>query len=216
MEELSLFAGLPKQILVATSNVNKLREIQTVAKEFQVVALSPVELATHKALPSAPEVEETGSTFLENAQLKALRFSEWSGGEVVLADDSGLVVDALGGAPGVYSARFGGEGLSYAERIELLLEKLRSVGAVSEEERRARFLCQLVLMYPDGRSVLEVATLDGYILHEPRGSNGFGYDPIVYLYDLKSTLAEVEFSVTCSHGFRAKGVRNLFSRLRNT
>ena len=130
-----------------------------------------------------------------------------------LGDDSGLDVDALNGCPGIFSARYAGEDATDAERIAKLLEELRTNGAVTKENRSARFRCALALVYPDGRTEFAESSLEGHILGESQGTAGFGYDPIVYLESIGSTLAEVDFDVTCTRGFRALAAKKLFSKL---
>lgn len=130
--------------------------------------------------------EEKGSTFRENASQKA-HFLGAKEGEIVLADDSGLAVDALCGAPGVYSARYGGEGLSDKQRTALLLKNMEGV---PQGRRSARFVCVMCALLPDGREIFAEGVCEGYILTEPRGEGGFGYDPVFYSPELGKTFAE--------------------------
>ncbi|MBC7257111.1 MAG: RdgB/HAM1 family non-canonical purine NTP pyrophosphatase, partial [Chloroflexi bacterium] len=157
-------------------------------------------------------VEETGHTFEENALLKA-RFYAAETGLLTLADDSGLEVEALGGAPGVHTARYGGEGLSDRERYERLL---RALEGVPREGRRARFRCVIALAWPDGRAETAEGICEGYIAEAPRGENGFGYDPIFYLPEFGATMAELPAEVKnrISHRARAsQGIRRVLERL---
>ena len=195
-----------KRILAATTNKNKLKELQTVAKEFSIEIIAPSELKLNSAIPV---VEETGKTYIENAVLKAKAFATWAN-LPALGDDSGLEVAALDRRPGVYSARYGGEGLSDAERCHKLLEELKASGS---PDRTAYFCCQLVLFYPNGAMLSADSSLKGKILDNFQGNKGFGYDPIVLIEKLGKTLAEVEFEVTCSQGFRSEAANKLFSEL---
>jgi XTP/dITP diphosphohydrolase len=136
---------------------------------------------------AAPEVEETSSTFEENARLKAQAISQWSG-EWVLADDSGLEVDALGGAPGVFSSRYAGPGAGDAERAAKLLDAMRGV---PPEQRGARFRCVAAIAAPDGRIWTAAGACEGTIATAPRGDRGFGYDPVFYLPTHQCTMAEL-------------------------
>ncbi len=150
--------------------------------------------------------EETGSTFLENARLKALHYAGRSG-LLTVADDSGLSVDALGGAPGLYSARFGGENATNAERNRLLLEKL---AGVPEEERGARFTSALAVAKGDSIVFETEQTVDGFIADETRGPNGFGYDPLFFYPPFGKTFGEVSRADKDRVSHRGKA----FARLR--
>ena len=184
------------KILLATSNKHKLEEF---AALFPGVSLAiPAELG----IPFAPE--ETGSSFFENAFLKAEALFGASG-QPVLADDSGLCVDALGGQPGVHSARFGSEGgiaLSDAERNALLLSRMKG-----EKNRTCRFVCCLVLYLGAGRFFAAQETLEGLLLDAPRGEAGFGYDPIVFLPDLGKSVAELSAEEKNRVSHRGKSAR---------
>ncbi|MDT4968676.1 MAG: XTP/dITP diphosphohydrolase [Acidobacteriota bacterium] len=157
----------PRELLVATANQGKVAEIKSL--------LASLSLKSLDEFPHVSEVAETGETFRENAILKArgyaLQTQEWT-----LADDSGLEVTALDNAPGVYSARYGGDGLSDADRVERLLDALSRTG---DTKRRARFVSEIAIADPDGRIVHNsTGTCEGRIASGPRGSNGFGYDPV--------------------------------------
>jgi len=168
-----------ERLIFASHNRNKLREVR------QLLDLPNVELLCLDDLPGMPDIEETGSTFAENAILKARGVSEWSG-LPALADDSGLEIDALGGEPGVRSARYGGPG---ADAIDLLLRNLEDVPT---GKRTARFRCVVAFVDPGnpGRVKLREGTCEGIITEVPRGSNGFGFDPVFYMDELGYTLAE--------------------------
>lgn len=149
--------------------------------------MSGLELVTLDDVGITHDVEETGTTFLENARLKADTYAEMSG-LPTLADDSGLQVDALGGEPGVYSKRYAGEDKTDAERNEYLLDKLKNV---PKPERTARFRCVIVVNDARGHSWTTEGTCEGEIGFEPRGTNGFGYDPIFVVTDRGLHLAEL-------------------------
>jgi XTP/dITP diphosphohydrolase len=168
------------RLLIATNNQGKLREYQ------EMLADLPYELTTLRDVGIDDEVDETGATFAENAQLKARTYAAQSG-LLTLADDSGLEVAALNGAPGVYSKRFGNIA-DDAKRCQYLLDKLAHVPPGS---RQANFRCLICIVAPDGREWLCDGRLDGEIAAAPRGTNGFGYDPALYLPELGKTVAEL-------------------------
>ena len=160
--------------LVASHNLKKREELQRI--------LAPMGISVYLDFEAGVilnEVEETGTTFEENALLKA-RSGCADSMMPCIADDSGLCIDALGGAPGVYSARFLGESTSYPEKIAGLLEALKNVPA---EQRTARFVSAVACVFPDGRAFTVRGTVEGRIGYEMRGENGFGYDPIFYVGD---------------------------------
>ncbi len=168
------------RLLVATTNANKVREIG------QMLADSSVELITLAAWPVLTAPDEVGVTFEDNARAKALYYAAATG-ELTVAEDSGLAIDALDGAPGVESARFGGVDTPYPEKFALIDAALRATG---DRERTARFVCALALVR--GRQVLFEArgTVEGRIAPEPKGQGGFGYDPIFFYPPFGQTLAE--------------------------
>lgn len=165
--------GAPKEmqdLLIATRNAHKTREFRLLLGP----AFAPRDLT---GLPGLPEIEESGATYLENARLKALAVSRNCPGQWVLADDSGLEVDALDGSPGVHSSRFAGNEASDAANRALLLRELEKRGARGKQ-RSARFRCALVLA-KDGREILHShGEAPGWIIHRERGAGGFGYDPL--------------------------------------
>lgn len=171
-----------RRIVVATSNPGKVREIA------EILADAPVELVLLESFGDLPDVVEDGDTFMANAIKKALHFAKLTG-EWTLADDSGLEVDALGGAPGVYSARYAGEPKDDAANNRKLIAGLRGV---PQEQRTARFRCAAVIA--DGKRVIASAegTVEGVIVDEPRGANGFGYDPHFFIPFLGRTTAELD------------------------
>jgi XTP/dITP diphosphohydrolase len=169
------------RLLLATTSRHKLVELQ------QIFAGLPVSLVTASDVGLDLEVDETGSTFEENAVLKARAFAQESG-LPSLADDSGLEIDALGGEPGVRSKRYAGPDASDADRIALVLRRLEGV---PDERRTARFRCAMALATPDALVGTVWGACAGRIGHAPRGRNGFGYDPIFFLPDLGRTMAEL-------------------------
>lgn len=214
------------QIIAATGNKNKLEELTSAASLFSHKIVAPRNFLagdflsgdvavtnTVKRPSEVPHVEETGLTYRANALLKAETFLQWSG-IPALGDDSGLEVAALGGRPGLYSARYGGAGLSDRERVQLLLSELREHEQQSGRcDRRAWFCCSLALCMPGGEIFFGDYRMEGTVLDEPRGAGGFGYDPIIFLPAIGATLAEVDFSVTCAQGFRAHAAQELFTRV---
>ena len=170
-----------RKLLLATTNSGKVREFEHLLRGI------PFEITSLDQLGISEEVEETGTSFEENARLKAEVYAGLSG-VVTLADDSGLEVDALGGEPGVASARYGGPGISDADRVELLLANLRHV---PWQERGGRFRCVIAVAWTSGRVETVTGEVEGIIQYEPKGANGFGYDPVFYLPQLGRTTAEL-------------------------
>jgi XTP/dITP diphosphohydrolase len=170
------------RLAVATTNPGKLREIA------ELLDGVPFELVTLAEWPDVAAPEENGRTFAENARLKALYYAAHTG-ELTVAEDSGLEIDELDGAPGIESARFGGPDLPYAEKFDLIYRQLRAKGRQTRASP-ARFVCALALAR-DGRILFETrGTVEGRIAPEPKGSGGFGYDPIFFYPPLGCTLAE--------------------------
>jgi XTP/dITP diphosphohydrolase len=192
------------RLLVATTNRNKLREIRSLLSGVNL------DLLTLHDLAPIDEPEETGATFAENARLKAHHYAAASGLATV-AEDSGLVIDALDGEPGVRSARFLRPAASYPERFA---EIVRRLAEHPERGRAARFLCAVAVV-ENGRIVFEtVGTVEGEITDPPRGEHGFGYDPIFYYPPYGSTLAEVSESEKLAVAHRGQAFRALASWLR--
>jgi XTP/dITP diphosphohydrolase len=187
------------RLLVATSNPHKLAEFRRILEPLGLSIVSPVEAGVEL------EVEETGNTFAENAVLKARAYSEASAMAAV-ADDSGIVVDALGGEPGVYSARFGGPGLTDAERTALLVERMKDV---PEERRSARFLAAVALAVPGREPLVFKGEVEGKVTTGPRGSHGFGYDPVFYYPPFGMTFAEVDSERKDAVSHRARALQAL-------
>ena len=183
-------------LLVATGNAGKLREFRRLLDGIDIV--SPADLAL------TLEVEESGATFAANARLKAEAYAA-AAGLPALADDSGLEVDALDGAPGVHSARYGGTGLNHSQRCDLLLQSL--AGHPRPAQRAARFRCVLVAVAADGRQCQAEGVCEGRIARAPQGSGGFGYDPIFCLPDLGRTMAELSASEKDRISHRGRALR---------
>ncbi len=170
-----------KRIIFATSNEGKMKEIRAIMKDLDIELLSLRDSGLN------PDIEENGTTFEENAILKAKIISELSG-EIVLADDSGLEVDYMNKAPGVYSARFLGEDTPYAIKNQYIIDQLKDVEG---EARSARFVCVIACVFPNGEIITRRGTIEGMIAHQICGSHGFGYDPIFYVPEYKCTTAEM-------------------------
>ena len=185
-------------LLIATTNQNKLREYAA------IFAGLPVELRSLRDAGIADDVEETGATFAENARLKAEFYAARSG-LPVLADDSGLEVAALGGEPGVFSHRYAGPDASDGDRNALLLKKLEGVPFYS---RLAHFVCVIALARPDGTVEQVEGILPGVIELAPRGTNGFGYDPLFYVLDENATLAELPLARKNQISHRARAAHH--------
>jgi XTP/dITP diphosphohydrolase len=188
------------KLLIATNNLNKVRELQEILANLSLTITTPAQ----EGLTLDPE--ETGATFEENAIIKAQAFAEASG-LLTLADDSGLEVDALGGEPGVYSARYGGTSkYENAERNHLVLDKLTALN-VLWAERTGRFRCVIALATPERLIGTVEGVVEGYIAYEPKGTNGFGYDPIFFVPEFNQTLAEVPSAQKHSISHRGRAGR---------
>ncbi len=187
-----------KIIVAATGNEHKLKEIREILKGYTVVSA--------KEAGFFEEVDETGSTFLENAFLKARAVVQKTG-RAALADDSGLTVDALDGAPDIYSARYSGGGS--AENRRLLLKNMQGI-----TDRRASFHCAVALVFPDGREYSAIGKTYGTILEEERGENGFGYDSLFFSDDLKKSFAEASDEEKNSVSHRGRALQELLDSLK--
>lgn len=192
---------MPPRLLLASANQGKLRELRTILDGL------PVELVglAQAGLGEPPEVEETGDTFLENALLKGRAYAAWSGLAAVV-DDSGLEVDALEGAPGVRSARYAGPGASDQANLDMLLAALTGV---PPERRTARFRCAAVLVDPEVGEWHAEAAWEGRLLDAPRGSGGFGYDPVFLPDGWELTSAEVDQATKDAASHRGQAFRAL-------
>jgi len=188
-----------KRIIFATSNEGKMDEIRAILKDMDI------ELVSLKELGINSDIEENGSTFEENAIIKAKTVMELTG-EMVLADDSGLEVDYLDKAPGVYSARFLGEKTSYTVKNQSIINQLTEAKG---EERSARFVCAIACALPSGEIITRRGTIEGYISKQICGSHGFGYDPIFYVPEYKCTTAEMTAEQKNEISHRGKALRDI-------
>ncbi len=192
------------RLLVATNNPGKQREYQQLLASLGLLLLAPQDL------PQAPTVLESGTTYAENARLKALAFQRFSG-LLTLADDSGLEVDVLNGEPGLYSARYAGPMAGDVERYRLLLARLEGV---PWEQRTARFRCVVALAVPGGEAHTAEGACEGFIALEPRGHNGFGYDPVFYFPEHDRTMAQLPLELKNRISHRARAVQKMLPILR--
>ena len=192
--------------VIATKNQDKVLEIREILKDL------PFHIITMTEAGFDEDIEEDGKTFRENALKKAIEVHNHTGG-YVMADDSGLAIDALGGAPGIYSARFHGKDSTYPEKIQALRDLLYNV---PQEQRTAHFICAIAVVRPDGSSFTVQESMDGIFNDKSVGVNGFGYDPVFYLPEKGMTAAELstEEKNTLSH--RGKALRAMLAQLRNT
>jgi len=198
------------RLLVASSNPGKVAEFRKLAgRSFRGISLDLQLLPRFSELPA---FEESAPTFAENAAGKALHYSRFAD-LPVMADDSGLEVDALEGAPGVYSARYAGPGASDAQRTAKLLHELQTRGAHSPTDRRARFVCVIALVHR-GRTIAVVsAAAEGEILDAPKGAGGFGYDPVFWVPALGKTFAQLSPAQKNRYSHRGKAFRKLLDFL---
>jgi XTP/dITP diphosphohydrolase len=192
--------SLPERIVLATRNRHKIEEIRRICRDWAIEWVTDVEI---------PAVEETGSTYLENALLKARATAEATG-VAALADDSGIEVDALGGAPGPRSSRYAGEDASDEDNLRSLL---RATAGVPTGGRTARYRAVAVIAWPGGREVHAEATCEGLLETRPRGDGGFGYDPIFVPLGLDRTMAELSRDEKDRISHRGNALRALASRL---
>jgi len=193
------------KILVASSNPGKVREYAALAA---VHSARRFLLEPFPGFSTLPPFEESASTFAENAAGKALHYSRLAE-DAVIADDSGLCVDVLGGAPGVHSARYAGASARSAQRIEKLLGEMGACRAVLPEQRAAHFVCVLVLALRGRALAVVSARADGRILDAPQGAGGFGYDPVFYFPALGKTFAELTREEKNLHSHRGQAFRRL-------
>jgi XTP/dITP diphosphohydrolase len=193
-----------QQIVLASNNPGKIREIQALLPDYSIIPQSEF---------VQTEAEETGLTFVENALLKARHAAQHSH-LPVLADDSGLAVDELAGAPGIYSARYAGIGASDQKNVNKLLMELNGV---SLEKRTARFICVMVLIKhaDDPVPIIAQGTWEGRILFHPTGANGFGYDPVFWVPEYNCSSAELSAEVKNSLSHRGQALRQLAALLKN-
>lgn len=186
-------------IIFATKNKGKIKEINAILADMDVNVISMEEAGIDI------DVVEDGTTFEENAMKKAVQIME-AGGRITLSDDSGLEIDYMDKAPGVYSARFMGEDTPYPERFKAIFEKL---DGVPEEKRTARFVSCIAAAFPDGRRLISYDTVEGMIGYEAKGENGFGYDPIFYVPEKERYMAELSPAEKNEISHRGKALRKM-------
>lgn len=194
---------MKQQLVFATGNAGKMKEIRMILSDVDAQVLSMKEAGL------ASDAEENGSTFAENALIKA-RACAKNTDAVVLADDSGLVIDALGGEPGIYSARYLGEDTSYEIKNQAILDRL---AGVPKEKRTARFVCAIAAAMPDGEVLVTRETIEGYIGEKPAGNGGFGYDPIFYVDEYGCSTAELTEEQKNEVSHRGKALRAMKEKL---
>lgn len=192
------------RIIFATGNEGKMREIRLILADLGL------EILSMKEAGAVVDIEEDGTTFAENAEIKARAVWNCTGG-IVLADDSGLVVDYLGGEPGVYSARYMGEDTSYEIKNRAIIDRLKDA---KEEERTARFVSAIAAVLPDGTVIHTEGTVEGVIAHTPAGTGGFGYDPIFYLPEYGMTSAEIPIEKKNEISHRGKALEAMKIKLK--
>ena len=192
------------RIIVATGNEGKMREVRLILADLGM------EIISMKEAGASCEIEETGSSFAENAEIKAKAVWEQTG-HIVLADDSGLVVDYLGGEPGIYSARYMGEDTSYEIKNQAIIDR---VAEAKEEERTARFVSAIAAVLPDGTILHTEGTVEGKIAHQPAGTEGFGYDPIFYLPEYGMTSAQIPIEKKNEISHRGKALEAMKQKLK--
>ena len=197
-------AAIMKKLIFATGNQGKLKEIREIMADLDVEVLSMKEAGVQT------EIEENGTTFEENAVIKARAVGKLTG-ELTLADDSGLEIDYLNKEPGVYSARYMGEDTSYHVKNASLIKRLEGVPM---EQRTARFVCVIAAVFPDGRVETARGTIEGVIGYEERGENGFGYDPIFYVPELNCSTAELTPGQKNEISHRGKALRKMIEILK--
>lgn len=188
-----------QRIIFATGNAGKMKEIREILNDLSY------EVVSMKEAGVTADIIEDGTTFEENAMIKAKTIAELTG-EIAMADDSGLEVDYLDKAPGIYSARFLGEDTSYDIKNKYLIDQLEGVEGA---ERSARFVCAIACVWPDGKSKVCRATIEGELAKAPAGENGFGYDPIFYVPQYGKTTAELSMEEKNEISHRAKALREM-------
>lgn len=198
-----------RKIIFATGNQGKMREIRKILENLKIGG-EETEILSMKEAGIDIEIAEDGSTFTENAVIKAKAVAMETKDAIVLADDSGLEIDYLNGEPGIYSARYLGEDTSYHVKNRNLIERLNGV---EEEKRTARFVCAIAAVLPDGNVLTETGTIEGRIGYEERGEGGFGYDPIFYVPEYGKSTAELSEDEKNAVSHRGKALRAIRKRL---
>lgn len=192
------------RIVFATGNEGKMREIRLILGDLGL------EIVSMKEAGANPEIVEDGKTFAENAEIKAKAVWAYTGG-IVLADDSGLVVDYIGGEPGIYSARYMGEDTSYVIKNQNIIDRLADAEGA---ERSARFVCNIAAVLPDGSVLHTEETMEGLIADHPAGNGGFGYDPILYMPEFGVTSAELTMEQKNLVSHRGKALESMKRKLK--
>ncbi len=195
---------MKQRIIFATGNEGKMREIRAIMAELGM------EICSMKEVGANAEIVENGSTFAENARIKAQTIHMCCPNDIVLADDSGLIIDCLGGEPGIYSARYMGEDTPYEQKNANLIARVNASG---DRERKARFWCAIAAVLPDG-SVLETnGAMEGVIAEKAEGEGGFGYDPILYLPEYQKTSAQLSMEEKNKISHRGKALESMKTEL---
>lgn len=194
------------KMIFATGNQGKVREVRMMLNDYNI----DLEIETLKEAGIDVEIDENGKTFEENAIIKAKTITEMTG-MIAIADDSGLEVDYLDKAPGIYSARFLGEDTPYSVKNKYIIDKL---DGVEGEDRSARFVCAIAVTFPNGEVLTTRGTIEGFISKEQRGTNGFGYDPIVYVPEYDMTTGEMDPKLKNSISHRGKALRDMMELLK--
>lgn len=189
-----------KTVVIATNNKNKVYEFKSILDNDNI------EFKTLKEIGYDKEIEENGNSFKENAYIKAMSVAR-DLNVIAISDDSGLCVDALNGAPGIYSARYAGTHNDLDNNL-LLIKNLKNI-----KNRKAHYTCAICVAYPNGDYILEEDYVNGIIIDEPRGKNGFGYDPYFYIEEFKKTFAEVELEKKNEISHRSRALRKIKERL---
>lgn len=195
----------PKRIVFATGNQDKMREIRMIMEDLEIPVISMKEAGV------SADIVEDGSTFEENAMIKAKAIAKMLPEDIVMADDSGLEIDFLNKEPGIYSARYMGEKTSYDIKNNKILERLKDVPA---EKRTARFVCAVAAVFPGNKEVIGYGTMEGRIADHIAGENGFGYDPIFWLDDYGCTSAEISPEQKNELSHRGKALREVKKQLK--
>lgn len=196
---------MAQKVIFATGNAGKIREAGEILAELGM------EVISMKEAKVVAEPEENGKTYAENALIKARAVAALTEGVIVLADDSGLEIDYLNNEPGIYSARYLGEGTSYRVKNNNLIERLQGV---EDEKRTARFMCAIAAVLPDGRELTTLGVVEGRIGYEEKGEGGFGYDPIFYLPEFGKTTAELSEEEKNAISHRGRALRAMAEELK--
>ena len=189
---------MKRKVIFATKNKNKMIEVREIlaGKDYEILSMEEAGIDI--------DVVEDGTTFEENALIKSRAIRDYVKDAIVLSDDSGLEIDYLGGAPGIYSARFEGENTPYSIKNQIILNKLEGV---PDEDRTARFVCAVAAAFPDGAEQVVRGTIEGMIGYESAGENGFGYDPIFFVPEYRCTTAEMSPEQKNQISHRGKALR---------